>query len=105
MRRKNEFAMNLDPTLGLVELFIDEQVYRLIGHEPCERKDGEPSLLLRWETNCPDCAARFSVTTGRRLSFQRVVRRCKPCRKPLVRVRRRASNSNHPMPEEIADAS
>lgn len=65
---------------------LDEQRYELLGTEPCVRKDGSPTHLLVWGTDCPRCGAMFMASTG--LVSKSLPRRCPSCR---VRARRPVS--------------
>jgi hypothetical protein len=68
------------PRVGKVIKF-DGQRYVLVEHRLHYRKrDGEPTVILNWESQCADCEATFATTTP--LSTPYITRRCKKHRKP-----------------------
>ena len=69
-------SFTTDPALG-ARILLDEQVYTLVDSQPYTRKlGGGPSLLLTWETTCPEvgCGEQFRVTSGRTIAW--LQRRC-----------------------------
>jgi len=50
------------------------QHYELIGSEPYRRRDGELSVILTWQSQCPECGATFTTTSG--LVTRYLTRRC-----------------------------
>lgn len=58
----------------------DGQVYRLLGARLDARRDGTPTWLLDWETDCPACGDEFVVVTPRRFHYPR--RFCAACHEP-----------------------
>lgn len=69
----------LPPPVGTV-LMLDQQAYELREARPASRNDGTSTMLLDWETECPDCRCSFIVTTG--LKTKSVNRRCQGCKAP-----------------------
>lgn len=56
------------------------QQFRPVRVEPHVRKSGEPTRVIVWETECPDCKATFECISP--LVFKAPRRRCDACRKP-----------------------
>ena len=54
------------------------QDYRLIGWRNYVRKNGTPTVLLEWATDCPCCGDGFVCTTPRHFVYPR--RRCEACK-------------------------
>jgi len=69
----------LPPPVGTV-LMLDQQAYELREARPASRNDGTSTMLLDWETSCPDCGTAFVVTTG--LKTKSINRRCSACKRP-----------------------
>lgn len=68
------------PRVGKI-IKIDGQRYVLVEHRLHYRKrDGEPTVILNWESQCADCGATFETTTP--LTTPYITRRCKKHRKP-----------------------
>ncbi len=78
-----KLAFSQTPPVGLV-LSLDGQEYEMISSAPHQRKDGTPTTLLTWTTQCPDCGRRFQVTTG--LVTKGLNRRCADHRQALKPV-------------------
>ena len=55
------------------------QSYRLVGSEPYRRRDGELSVILTWQSSCPECGGPFTTTSG--LVTRYLTRRCPRHRK------------------------
>lgn len=67
------------PRVGKVITF-DDQRYVLVEHRLHYRKqDGEPTVILAWESQCADCGAPFATTTPLKVPY--ITRRCKKHRK------------------------
>jgi hypothetical protein len=66
------------PLAGKVIRYRD-QPYRLVGSEPYQRSDGELSVILTWQSQCPECGATFTTTSG--LVTRYLTRRCPQHRK------------------------
>lgn len=60
------------------------QRYELIGSEPHRRCDGTLSVILIWRSQCPECGASFTTTSG--LVTKHLTRRCPRHRWPGVPV-------------------
>lgn len=73
----NQVDFSKPPTIGTV-ISLDDQSYELIGAEPHTRKDGSPTHLLTWTSDCPRCGNPFLLKTG--LVAKSLNRRCEPCR-------------------------
>jgi len=61
------------PEIGTV-LMLEGQRYLLVDGTPHTRADGQPTLLLHWESHCPVCGVAFIVKTG--LKAVAINRRC-----------------------------
>ncbi len=61
------------PEIGTV-LMLEGQRYLLVDWSPHTRADGQPTILLHWESHCPDCGAAFILKTG--LKAGAINRRC-----------------------------
>jgi hypothetical protein len=61
------------PPLGTV-VMLQGQRYELVNTELYWRIDGQPTVLLHWQSHFPDCAAAFVVVTGLRQRY--LNRRC-----------------------------
>lgn len=57
-----------------------EQAYRLISSQLYTRLDNQESVLLIWETRCPECQVPFEIKTG--LSITSLNRRCQEHKAP-----------------------
>jgi hypothetical protein len=71
------------PAVGTV-LRLDDQEYELVAVEPYRRKDGSPSNLLHWRSDCPVCGSPFDAASGLRCAG--IARRCaahRDARKPV----------------------
>lgn len=71
MRLEYEFADA--PPIGTVHEKFGQQ-YELVAVRPYTRKDGAPSSLLTWRTNCAKCGESFRITAG--LKMRSLNRRC-----------------------------
>ena len=78
-------AFKTTPKLGRV-ITVDAQRYVLIDTELYVRKDGAYSLLLTWQSYCPECGEAFSIKTGLRQRY--INRRCDAHRRPGVAVKK-----------------
>jgi hypothetical protein len=88
-------------------LSIDDQIYTYVGSEPHTRRDGTQTLLMRWETHCPDCSTVF-VTTTPRIVRQIRRRRCDNCKNPGLGVkwtRKHGVSDALEAPPEASEAS
>jgi hypothetical protein len=56
-----------------------QQTYLLIGSAPYHKDNGELSVILTWQTECPECGERFETTSA--LVTKYLTRRCKKHRK------------------------
>lgn len=79
----NKIDFLSSPPIGTV-VALDGQEYEMISSAPHQRKDGTPTTLLTWTTQCPDCGRRFQVTTG--LVTKGLNRRCADHRQALKPV-------------------
>ena len=61
------------PEIGTV-LMLEGQRYVLVDCTPHTKANGQPTILLHWESHCPDCGATFLVKTG--LKASAINRRC-----------------------------
>ena len=61
------------PEIGTV-LMLEGQRYVLVDYTPHTKANGQPTILLHWESHCPDCGATFLVKTG--LKASAINRRC-----------------------------
>lgn len=78
---KREPIQFLTTPRGGKVITFDGQRYVLMEHRLHYRKrDGEPTVILSWESQCADCGTTFSTTTP--LTAQYITRRCKKHRKP-----------------------
>lgn len=64
---------NVTPMTGK-RITIKGQRYELIGSRPHQRQDGKLSVVLTWQSHCPDCEEVFITTSG--LSVGYLNRRC-----------------------------
>jgi len=71
--RTQSLSFSTPPGLG-TRFTLEDQSYVLIKIQPHTRRDGRPSMILTWRSQCLTCRANFEVTTG--LSLQYVNRRC-----------------------------
>lgn len=55
------------------------QRFTLLRIEPHTNKDGEASGVMNWRSDCMDCGAGYTFTTG--LATDSFYRRCKKCRR------------------------
>jgi hypothetical protein len=72
------YEFQAEPTLGTL-LRLDDQAYELRDVKPHIRKDGKPTRLLVWESECPSCGTGFEVVAG--LKTKSLNRRCAECRR------------------------
>ncbi|MBA4754572.1 MAG: hypothetical protein H2050_07060 [Sphingobium sp.] len=79
----NKIDFLSSPPIGTV-VALDGQEYEMISSAPHQRKDGTPTTLLTWATQCPDCGRPFQVTTG--LVTKGLNRRCADHRQALKPV-------------------
>lgn len=61
----------------------DGQDYRLVGSRMHVRKDGTPTWLLLWESDCPACGDEFEAMTTRMFHYPK--RFCDACRATIGR--------------------
>jgi len=73
---------------GMVWIF-QGQAYQPLGTREYVGRSGEAVTLIDWTSDCAECGNEFPVSTT--LRFEYPNRRCDDCKKPRVRVRRRAS--------------
>ena len=69
----NDVNFQRTPRLGTV-VMLQGQRYELVNTELYWRRDGQPTVLLHWQSHCPECAAAFLVKTG--LQQRYLNRRC-----------------------------
>ena len=69
----NHVHFQKTPHLGTV-VMIQCQRYELVNTELHYRTDGQPTVLLHWQSHCPECAVAFVVVTGLRQHY--LNRRC-----------------------------
>lgn len=67
------------PPIGTV-LAWRGQRYELAAWQPHQRRDGSPTVLLRWASHCAECAQPFEHTTPLRTGGP--CRRCSGCAAP-----------------------
>lgn len=65
------------------------QQYRMVGEEQGARKDGAPTVLQVWESECAECGATFSFRRGKYIKKFKVNRRCDDHKQPGIRVEKR----------------
>jgi ribosomal protein S27AE len=63
----------------------DGQQYRPLGTRDYVRVDGQETMLIDWQTECPRCGVTFVITTP--LNFGSPRRRCEECKAPGRRVK------------------
>ena len=66
------------PMAGKKIQFKDQR-YMLIGSEPYRKRNGELSVILTWQSQCPECGEFFTTTSA--LVARYLIRRCKKHRK------------------------
>ncbi|MFN3297500.1 hypothetical protein [Caldimonas sp.] len=71
--KKQPLCFSTPPGLG-ARFSLEGQSYVLIKTQPHIRRDGKPSVILTWRSQCLSCGADFEFTTG--LSLLYVNRRC-----------------------------
>jgi hypothetical protein len=91
----NHVGFTAAPAIGTV-IYLDGQRYELISTRPTRRKDGTPTTLLTWSSECPRCGNPFMLTTG--LVTKSLNRRCEPCR---ARAHRPVSGKRRSVPVSV----
>lgn len=69
--RKIAFAV--PPTLGTL-LMVDGQRFEVVGLVDHRRRDGTPTVLIRWASHCAECGQPFTQTTS--MTAKNPNRRC-----------------------------
>ena len=64
------------------KLVHDGQVYTVVSERSYQRKDGQMTTLVTWQSHCPNCGSPFEFECGKNGGLKHIQRRCNRHKSP-----------------------